>query len=148
MSKTDRPLIERLIVEANRLTRIAALATGSTTPAAVWRTLSILAAHGPFRIGDLARASRVAQPTMTKLVRSLVEDGLVHRLSDAADSRACLVAISSKGATALDDWRTQLGNAMAPMFSDLTPEEREIFEKAIALFESRTTTTNTTRKVA
>ena len=137
--------MEKLIVEANRLTRVAAQATGSTTPAAVWRTLSILASDGSYRIGDLARASRVRQPTMTKLIQNLSEDELVYRIADEADSRAWLIAITDTGTTALDNWRTELGKALQPMFSDLSAEEIEILERAVTILESRT---NSPRKVA
>ena len=145
MPKTERPLVEKLIVEANRLTRVAAQATGSTTPAAVWRTLSILASDGSYRIGDLARASRVTQPTMTKLIQNLAEDELIYRIADVADSRAWLIAITDTGTTALDNWRTQLGEALQPMFSDLSTDEIDILERAVAILETRT---NLPRKVA
>ena len=140
MPTIERPLVEKLIVEANRLTRVAAQATGSTTPAAVWRTLSILAGDGSYRIGDLARASRVTQPTMTKLIQNLAEDELIYRIADVADSRAWLIAITDTGTTALDNWRTELGEALQPMFSDLSVEEIEILERAVTILESRTTT--------
>ena len=145
MPKTERPLVEKLIVEANRLTRVAAQATGSTTPAAVWRTLSILASDGSYRIGDLARASRVTQPTMTKLIQNLAEDEFVYRIADVADSRAWLIAITDTGTTALDNWRTELGEALQPMFSDLSADEIDILERAVTILESRTTSP---RKVA
>ncbi len=145
MAKIERPLVEKLIVEANRLTRVAAQATGSTTPAAVWRTLSILASDGSYRIGDLAKASRVTQPTMTKLIQNLAEDELIYRIADVADSRAWLIAITDTGTTALDNWRTQLGEALQPMFSDLSADEIDILERAVAILETRT---NLPRRVA
>lgn len=150
MTETSRPLLERLIVEANRLTRVAAQCTGSTTPAAVWRTLSILVSDGSLRIGDLARASRVTQPTMTKLVQNLAEEELIYRIADVDDSRAWLIAITPKGTKALDDWRTTLGEALAPMFADLSPAEAEILETAVNILESRTAVnkTETNGKVA
>lgn len=145
MSETQRPLVEKLIVQANRLTRVAAQATGSTTPAAVWRTLSILSSEGSHRIGDLAKASRVTQPTMTRLVQHLAEEELVYRIADVADSRAWLIAITEKGIRALGDWRVELGAALQPMFSTLTGEETDILERAVAILEKRTTAN---RKVA
>ncbi len=137
----NRPLVEKLIVEANRLTRVAAQATGSTTPAAVWRTLSILSSDGSMRIGDLARASRVTQPTMTKLVQNLSEEELIYRIADVADSRAWLIAITAKGRKALDDWRTELGHALEPMFADLSEDETRTLERAVEIIAARTTTT-------
>lgn len=150
MTKESRPLLERLIVEANRLTRVAAQCTGSTTPSAVWRTLSILVSDGSLRIGDLARVSRVTQPTMTKLVQNLAEEELVYRIADVDDSRAWLIAITPKGTRALDAWRTTLGEALAPMFADLSPAEAEILESAVDILESRTAVnrTETNGKVA
>ena len=52
-------ILESLLVSTHRLTRLAANSTGSKTPAAQWRTLSILETDGPMRIGELAAASRV-----------------------------------------------------------------------------------------
>ena len=43
--------IETLIVAAHTLTRLAALETANDTPAAQWRTLTILRDHGPLRVG-------------------------------------------------------------------------------------------------
>jgi DNA-binding MarR family transcriptional regulator len=145
MPETERPLVEKLIVEANRLTRVAAQATGSTTPASVWRTLSILASDGSYRIGDLAKASRVTQPTMTKLIQNLAEDELIYRIADVEDSRAWLIAITDKGSKALSAWRVELGEALQPMFAGLSPDETDILERAVAILESRT---KTARKVA
>lgn len=145
MDETERPLVEKLIVEANRLTRVAAQATGSTIPASVWRTLSILASEGSHRIGDLARASRVSQPTMTKLIQNLAEDELIRRISDVEDSRAWQIAITDAGSKALAAWRVELGVALRPMFADLSPDETDVLERAVAILESRT---NTSRKVA
>jgi DNA-binding MarR family transcriptional regulator len=141
----NRPLVEKLIVEANRLTRVAAQATGSTTPAAIWRTLSILSSDGSMRIGELALASRVSQPTMTKLVQNLSEEELIYRIADVADSRAWLIAITAKGTKALDDWRTELGRALEPMFADLSADETRTLERALEIISART---DTKRQVA
>lgn len=138
MTEKNRPLVESLISQANRLTRVAAQGTGSTIPAAVWRTLSILASEGSYRIGDLALACRVTQPTMTKLVKSLARDEMVDRVSDPHDSRASRIAITPHGTAALDAWRMELGRALAPMFDDLTVHETHILEQAIQILETRT----------
>jgi len=137
------PLIHELLVAAHRLTRIAAQSTGSTTPAAVWSTLSILSTDGPLRIGDLARTARVSQPTMTKLLQHLVEEELVHRIADRDDSRAWLIDIGPKGTGALDDWRRQLGEALGPLFDDLTEDETETLRRAARILAAHTTRSDT-----
>jgi DNA-binding MarR family transcriptional regulator len=130
-------LLEDLIVAANHLTRVAAQATGSTTPAAVWRTLSILTTDGPMRIGDLARASRVSQPTMTKLLQNLVEEEYVHRIADVEDSRAWLITVGPQGTAALTAWRREIGDVLGPLFADLTEAEASAFEQTITILQSR-----------
>lgn len=115
--------IETLIVAAHALTRVAALETRSETPAAQWRTLTLLRDRGPLRVGELAHLSRVTQPGMTRLVRQMADQGLIARTADAADSRVTIVSATSLGLEALDVWLLQLISAVAPHFDDLTDEE-------------------------
>jgi len=130
-------ILESLLVSAHRLARVAAQSTGSTTPAAQWRTLSILETDGPMRIGELAAASRVTQPGMTRLLATMVEEELVSRIADREDSRAWLIVVTKKGAAALAAWRAQLAETMAPWFRDLTAAEWGTLAATAELLESR-----------
>ena len=134
---TPTNILESLIVSNHRLTRVAAQSTGSKTPAAVWRTLSILSTDGPMRIGELATSSRISQPGMTKLLPNLVEEELVYRIADVADSRAWLIAISTKGQKALDDWRRELALALEPMFGGLSAREWATLASAATILQDR-----------
>src|SRR4051812_37260075 len=116
-------ILETMLVSSTRLVRIAAQATGSRTPSAVWRTLGILNTDGAMRIGELATASRVTQPGMTRLLATMVEDELVSRIADVEDSRAWLIRITPKGRAALEDWRHQIAEALQPLFADLDQGE-------------------------
>ena len=116
-------IIESLISSNHRLTRMAAQSTGSTVSAAVWSTLSVLNADGPRRNGELAKAARISQPGMTKLLGNLIDDEWVYRIADVDDSRAWLIAITDKGRDALFDWRTQLAVATTKIFGDLSDIE-------------------------
>ncbi|QEO13967.1 MarR family transcriptional regulator [Agromyces intestinalis] len=116
-------LIGDLVALSHRLTRLAAAATGSTESPAVWRTLSVLRDHGPLRLGELAKASRVSQPTMTKLVHTLHERDWIRRIADRDDARAWLISIDPRGRAALDAWREELAGRLAPMFADLDADE-------------------------
>ncbi|MCU1404647.1 MAG: MarR family transcriptional regulator [Glaciihabitans sp.] len=135
MTPTD--ILESLLVSNHRLTRFAAQETGNKTPAGVWRTLSILASDGAMRIGELAASSRISQPAMTKLLPALVQDELVYRIADVDDSRAWLIAISSKGQSELDAWKRELAQAMEPLFGDLTAREWSTLSSAAQLLASR-----------
>ena len=138
MNKDITALLADLLVTAHRLTRIAAQATGSTTPSAVWHTLSILTTDGPLRIGELATMARVTQPSMTKVVQQLVEEELVHRGTDATDSRAWLIGVTPAGIDALDNWRSELAATLEPMFSDLTAAEIATLTSAVDILRSHT----------
>ena len=132
-----RQIIGDLVVAAHRLTRLAAQVTGSTESPATWRTLSVLQTSGPVRLGELATQSRVSQPTMTKLVRNLVEAEWVKRIADTDDARAWQIAITDRGADALQAWRTELAAALVPMFADLREDEVAAMRTTVEIIRSR-----------
>jgi len=130
-------IIESLLTSNHRLTRIAAQSTGSTVSAAVWSTLSVLNADGPRRNGELARAARITQPGMTKLLGNLVDDEWVYRIADVDDSRAWLIAITDKGRDALFAWRAQLAGATKDIFGDLSDTEWAALGRAAEILAAR-----------
>jgi DNA-binding MarR family transcriptional regulator len=133
-NRTD--IIESLLTSNHRLTRLAAQSTGTTVSSATWSTLSVLVTDGPRRNGELARAARISQPGMTKLLASLVEDEWVYRIADVDDSRAWLIAITDRGRDALADWRTQLAEAMRAVFADLDDDDWEILSRAAGILSA------------
>lgn len=129
--------LERIILAAHALTRVAALETRNEAPAAQWRTLGLLRERGALRIGELARLSRVTQPGMTRLIGAMSEAGLVERRADADDSRAVLVAATDRGSEAYDAWRVQLVDALLPRFDGLSSEEWTAIRTAARLLAER-----------
>ena len=132
-----REILGDLVSVTHRLTRVAARAAGGSESPAIWRTLSVLLAAGPVRLGELAQLSRVSQPTATKLVTNLAERGWAERLVDPADARATQTAITSVGEAALSQWRSSLATAMLPLFADLTEADIEILQRAVVLVRER-----------
>lgn len=59
--------------------------------------LATLAKEGPMTPGALATRERVRPPSMTRVIASLVELGLVERSSHPDDRRQVLVAVSRAG---------------------------------------------------
>jgi len=133
-------IFESLLTSNHRLTRMAAQSTGSTVSAAVWSTLSVLAADGPRRNGELAKAARITQPGMTKLLGNLIDDEWVYRIADVDDSRAWLIAITDKGRDALSGWRTQLAEATKNILGDLSDTEWATLGRAAEILASRVAT--------
>jgi DNA-binding MarR family transcriptional regulator len=115
--------LQRLVVAAHALTRVAALETRNEAPAAQWRTLTLLRENGALRLGELAALSRVTQPGMTRLVGAMADAGLVERTADAADSRATVVRATAAGLDALEAWLAQLTAALTPHFADLDDDD-------------------------
>ncbi|WP_431220235.1 MarR family winged helix-turn-helix transcriptional regulator [Leifsonia xyli] len=133
-----------LVVAAHRLTRLAARVTGSTESPATWRTISVLQTMGPMRLGELASQSRVSQPTMTKIVRNLVEAEWVKRIADTADARAWQIAVTDKGAAAFQAWRDELSAALVPLFADLSDDELAAMRSTVEIIGSRVELSNAT----
>ncbi len=89
------------------------------------------------RLGALASQSRVAQPTMTKLVHGLVALGWAERIADPLDARATLICLTRSGEQALDAWRTELVEAIQPHFDDLSADELADIAHAVDVLQAR-----------
>ena len=133
MNSSQRRLIIDLIVATNRLTRIAAVESGNTAPASQWRILSVLDSDGPQRVGTLATALRITQPAITQFVPQLEAQHLLTRGHDPHDARATLLTITDEGRIALNDWKSELGGAIAPLLGDLTDEDWAALERTATI---------------
>jgi len=93
--------------------------TWSRTEVSLLNTLS----YGPRRITELAEFERLAQPTMTQLVKRLERDGLVTRERRADDGRVVLVDLTAAGIAAVEGFRAQASAALATCLAEM-PDER------------------------
>ena len=123
----------RLIHAVRRIAR----ANGQGDSLATWRTLGVLQRGGALRLGALAEAGQVAQPTMTKLVAGLVERGWAERLPDPEDARAWQIAITAAGETALLEWRASLASALLPYFGGLDAADLGALRRATQLLDAQ-----------
>ena len=62
-----------------------------------WRVLATLHDGPPLPIGQLAQAVLAKQPTVTKLVQRMAEQGWLHLQPDPSDQRCTVVSISPAG---------------------------------------------------
>jgi DNA-binding MarR family transcriptional regulator len=148
-----RALVVDLVQTGGRLSRLARRAANDPTTSATWRTLSVLQQSSPMRLGELAQASGVAQPTMTKIVAGLVERGEVERIADPTDHRVQQIALTDAGNAVLNKWRAHIAESLLPAFDDLTPAQFDIVRQALDLIGPRIVRghrelTSPTRKVA
>ena len=62
-----------------------------------WRVLRVLADEGPSDPSRLAAAAILHAPSVTRILRELLERGLIERAGDPHDGRRSIVAISAAG---------------------------------------------------
>lgn len=136
MNRLD--VIPSIVLSAYALARIAAQDAGNEAPAAQWRVLSLLDQHGPQRVGALASAARTTQPGMTRLIGVLEREELVLRSPDPADSRATVVEITPVGSAALQAWRTEFRDTLAPRFAGVSDEEWGVLTRAAEILTAHT----------
>jgi DNA-binding MarR family transcriptional regulator len=109
-------------------------ARASITPSQV-SALSRVDAAGPLRIGVLAQLEGVAPATMSKVVESLEDRGLLERVADEADARAAKVRVTVEGATTLLALREHGTRAIDAALAALNPAERRRLADALPVLE-------------
>ncbi|WP_068494969.1 homoprotocatechuate degradation operon regulator HpaR [Paramagnetospirillum marisnigri] len=62
-----------------------------------WRALKALAQHDEMRAGQLARASLISMPSLTRILRTLEAQGLIRRRAEERDQRAALLSLTPAG---------------------------------------------------
>ncbi len=131
----DVELAARMRLAIGRLhRRFSRRAVGGLTPS----QLSVLATveqHGPLRLGDLAVREVITPPTVTRLVVSLQDRFLVHRISDPQDGRAALIEVSTQGHELLDEIRRERTAFIAERLARLDPSEQALVAPAVAMLE-------------
>ena len=105
-------LSNELVVLAARLVRDVRR-RNVDLPAASTRLMSLLDELGPSTVGRLAEHDRCSQPTMTGLVKGMVERGWAQRGPHPADSRAHLVSLTPLGRSTLATLRRHNADLVA-----------------------------------
>jgi DNA-binding MarR family transcriptional regulator len=85
---------------------------------------------GPRRITELAQLERLAQPTMTLLVKRLEQRGLVDRDRHAEDGRVVLVSLTEAGTEALSEFRAHASAALRAYLAAMSGEQVEALAEA------------------
>ena len=98
-----------------------------------WRVLRLLSEFGPQDLTKIARQACLLMPSLSRIIRSLAQNGLVIRASDTKDRRRQTVVISPAGQHLIDDnlvqatqiaanYRNQLGAERYELLLDLLTE--------------------------
>lgn len=82
-------------------------------------------------LGDLAERRGVSLPTMSKMVSSLVDKGLITREPDPSNRRAVIIRLTEEGDTLYLRVLSNLQQRIAQDLVQLAPEEREDIIRAL-----------------
>ncbi|MFN8196865.1 MAG: MarR family transcriptional regulator [Nakamurella multipartita] len=80
---------------------------------------------GPMAPSALARAEHVKPPSMTKVIESLQERGLVRRDPHPTDGRQCLISRTEAGESFVAKTRAQRTAWLAAHLAELDPADRQ-----------------------
>ena len=95
--------------------------------------LTTLANEGAMTPGALAIRERVRPPSMTRVIASLAEMGLVDRAPHPVDGRQVLVSVSESGAELVKAARRARQEWLAKRLATLDGDKRQTLRKAADL---------------
>jgi DNA-binding MarR family transcriptional regulator len=104
----------------------------SRTAASVLASLRL---DGPQRVTSLAAREHIAQPSMSLILQRLCRRGLVERLADPADKRACRITITPSGAQVLQDRAEARSRWLSSRLERLSTEDRDTVLAALKLLD-------------
>lgn len=100
--------------------------------------LSVLATldrHGPLTPRELAVHEKVQPPSMTRVVASVEDRGLVARTPHPTDKRQVLVALTAAGTRLLAEDRRRRDAWLARRLAELSAEDRAVLHAATPILD-------------
>lgn len=120
---TQMPVLLRIVrrvakrVMAEYAPRMAALGEGQA------RVLHVLYDEGALQAGDLAERCGVANPTVSKMLKSLEHQQLIERHTDPTNRRAVWVRLTQEGSRLFDQMQASFQRGMVQVLGDLSDEQ-------------------------
>jgi DNA-binding MarR family transcriptional regulator len=97
--------------------------------------LATIDRHGPMTAGALADHEHIRKPTATRLIRSLVRDGLIERVADPLDGRVAWLRLTKEGARSLQRVRRRRDRFLSERLQRLEPAERATLARAARILD-------------
>jgi DNA-binding MarR family transcriptional regulator len=135
----DAPTVTRLRVVLGRLARQLRTTAAATESGLTPTKISVLLGvdrRGQMRISELAAAEGLNPTMLSRTISTLVEAGLLERISDPGDRRAAWVHVTDDGHRLADRMRRERTEAVNHGIAGLTDGDREILERAIPALEA------------
>ena len=109
-------------------------AAGSLTPSEV-DIVRAAAREGPARLSELASFVGVNPTMLSRLIPKLESAGLVRRLDDKTDKRACLLEASARGQRLLERISRERDDLFSRRVAELSVEHQEVLARALPILE-------------
>jgi DNA-binding MarR family transcriptional regulator len=103
-----------------------------------WRVLATLHDSPPLTVSQLAHEVLAKQPTVTKLVQRMAEQGWLQLLADPADQRRTLVTASATGRKLVRPLLEKARAHESQMLRNLAASEQAALKKLLAKLAGRT----------
>lgn len=103
--------------------------------------MSSLYEHGPMTPGGLAARERVQPPSMTRVIASLADAGLVVRAPHPTDGRQIIVSLTDTGRALLADETSAREKWMTDRLAALDPEQRDLLRRSVDIIGGMVNTT-------
>lgn len=123
-------------------------ATGIDITQTNLRFLSQLDEIGTASVSQLAGVIGVSQPTASRSLLQLEDDGFVHREGDPADGRVVVYSITAKGRRARAKLRQHMHHQLATALEGLGPRGRRDLAETLTDFVARLRDTGQGRAVS
>ncbi len=109
-------------------------AGGQLTPTQL-ASLASIDRHRLITPGELADIEGVRRPSATRVIGSLIEQGMVEKQADPEDGRSSLLSVTPAGHAYLDEHRSRKSAWLARVLEELSEEDASALEKAAVILE-------------
>src|SRR5499427_6008785 len=97
--------------------------------------LAALEKHSAMTPGELAEHEKVQPPSITRVIASLEERGLIQRMPHPSDRRQVVLTVTDQGRDVVRQVRQLREAWLARRLRDLTSEERAVLREALPILE-------------
>jgi DNA-binding MarR family transcriptional regulator len=97
--------------------------------------MATLRRHGALTAGELAAFEKVSPPSMTRVLTTLADAGMVSRRSSPTDGRQVLVELSGAGAELLAADRRRRDEWLGARLDELTAGERDQLREVVGILD-------------
>ncbi len=128
----------RLRVAIGRLSRRVRTTTAGSAAGLTPTRISVLLTvvrHGPVRLSELAEIESLNPTMLSRAISSLVDAGLLARVSDDGDRRAAWVKATGRGKRLAERMRRERTDALNRALQQLPDDDLELIERALPALE-------------